>query len=120
MHPVEVFRMMSPAEPSPYCCKSTGTTSKPSTGTLPVAWFQLFPRLAQFRIGGCSMSGSLPSQLLGLPRLESIVLPHNNLSGTLPVDLVPKLQVSKVPRCSSCSQWDLISMFVLPQAWPDH
>jgi hypothetical protein len=61
-------------------------------GSLPPRWFQVLPRLTQLRVVGCGARGSLPAELAAARQLNSLVLSHNKLTGSLPEQLV-QLQV---------------------------
>jgi hypothetical protein len=63
-----------------------------SPGSLPPRWFQVLPRLTQLRVVGCGARGRLPAELAAARQLNSLVLSHNKLTGSLPEQLV-QLQV---------------------------
>jgi hypothetical protein len=62
-------------------------------GNLPPRWFAALPRLTQLRVVGCRARGSLPAELAAARQLNSLVLSHNKITGSLPEQLV-QLQVS--------------------------
>jgi hypothetical protein len=83
LHPVTSLLVASP---------TAAAAAAAEPGHLPPRWFQALPRLTQLRVVGCGARGSLPAELSAARQLNSLVLSHNKLTGSLPEQLV-QLQV---------------------------
>lgn len=65
---------------------AAGSAQQP--GEFPYSWFVAYPRLTHLRVVGCGAAGVLQGVPVAQAKhLASLVLSHNNLTGTLPDDL---------------------------------